>query len=265
MNEYDFILKTVQDAGALLLDLREKGFSTMEKGGNLKDIVTSVDTDVNTFIIRAIREAYPEDGIYSEEGTGTESEALKKQENKRQWAIDPIDGSANFSRGIPHYAVCLGILEAGASIAGAVFNPVTKELFSFKKGEGAFLNGNPIHVSDVTELKKAHVFLHAGRKEELQTWGGESYRRLLGAVNKTSNLASSGLDTCFVAAGRIEANIYGTLSTLDISPALGILFEAGGVITDANGEPFPITEEVKRVYMANNSTMLEAVRELLEG
>jgi fructose-1,6-bisphosphatase/inositol monophosphatase family enzyme len=117
----------------------------------------------------------------------------------------------------------------------------------------------------MTELSGAHVFLHAGRKVEVRDWGGESYRRLLGAAKKTSNFGSSSLDACFVAAGRIEANIYGTLSTLDIASALGILTEAGGLITDAKGSIPALSSTPQRVYMANNATILESVRTLLEA
>lgn len=257
MDAYDFCLAQVRAAGELVLAERGKELEVMEKGGNPKDIVTNVDLAVNRALITAIREAFPDDYIYSEESGGVKGA-------ERLWVIDPIDGSANFSRGIPHFAVCLGLIENGIPTVGAVYNPVTRELFSFSHGKGAFLNDQPIRVSTVATLKEAHVFLHAGRKEAVRDWGGESYRRLLGHVHKTSNHASSALDTCFVAAGRIEANIYGTLSTLDVAPALGILIEAGGVLSDAEGKEIIFSSEPQRVYMANNPVMLEQVRALLE-
>ena len=127
------------------------------------------------------------------------------------------------------------------------------------------MNGKPIRVSGVTNLSDAHVFFHAGRKPEVRDWGGESYRRLLGSARKTSNFGGSALDTCFVAAGRIEANVYGTLSTLDIAAALGILTEAGGVYCGADGEAVDLSSSPQRVYMANSESMLTEVRTLLES
>lgn len=233
----------------MVMRARTEGFETTQKGGNPKDIVTSVDLEVSRFLIDAIRATFPTHDIYSEEEVGT------RTKNEYLWVIDPIDGSSNFSRGIPHFAVVIGLLQKGEAQCAAIYNPVTQELFSFKKGGGAYLNGTPIHVSPITDLKQSQVLLHAGRKPELQGWGGESYRRLLGAVNKSGNLSCVSLDTCFVAAGRVEANIYGTLlSSLDIAPGLGLLAEAGGV--SAVGE---------KVYMANNQTTLAALQTLLES
>jgi myo-inositol-1(or 4)-monophosphatase len=257
MEPYEFVLKAVTDAGALLLDARTREFGVSIKNNNPKDIVTTIDTKINEFLIQSVRAAFPDHSIYSEEGGDVSSES------EYQWVIDPIDGSSNFSRGIPHFAVCMGLIQKGVPVLGAILNPVTKELFSFEKGKGAFLNGAPIHVSSIQSLADSHVFLHAGRKEELQSWGGESYRKLLGAAKKTSNLASSSLDACFVAAGRIEANIYGTLSTLDIAPALGLLAEAGGVMSDREGSVLAFSREPHMVFMANNPKMLEDVRTLL--
>lgn len=253
----DFIVRTIEAAGKRLLELRDEGFSTSGKDGDRKNLVTSVDLAIDTSITEAIKEAYPDHAIYSEEGGGVE------QASAYQWSIDPIDGTSNFSRGIPHYAVCLGILENGVPIAGGVHNPVTRETFSFTRGKGAFLNGAPISVSPVTELADSFVLLHAGRREDLRDWGGESYRRLLGSAKKTSNLGGSALDTCFVAAGRVEASIYGTFSTMDVAPALGILKEAGGVFALPDGSEPAFTSAPQKVFVANNKAVLDAVRELL--
>lgn len=244
MDHYDFIIKTVRDAGALLMRLREEKFETLEKGGDPRDIVTSVDLTVNDFIIGKIRESFPEDAVYSEEGGGSSG-------GQNSWAIDPIDGSWNFSRSIPHFAVCIAYLKNGIPETGAVYNPVTNELFSFKKGGGAFLNGSPMSVSTITELGKASVFFRAGSHPHSWDWGGASYRKLLEAANKTANYGGSALDACFVAAGRIEANIYGRLTTMDIAAAIGILLESGGRIVNEKGEPVAFSTEPQRVLMTN--------------
>lgn len=258
MDPIVFAIETARKAGDLLLKAREEGFVTLFKGGNPKDIVTSADKDISAFIVDAIQQHFPEHSVYSEEGGGSVGS------HEYEWVIDPIDGSANFSRGIPHFAICIGLLHQCVPILGVVFNPVTKELFSFEKGKGAFLNGAPIRVSSVTDPKDAFVLLHAGRKEAIREWGGASYSRLLGTVKKTSNLGSSSLDACFVAAGRVEANVYGTLTTLDIASALGILVEAGGVVSDAEGKPMALAKEPQRMYMANNVEMLNTIRTLLQ-
>jgi myo-inositol-1(or 4)-monophosphatase len=237
--------------------LREEVFSTTEKGGDPRDIVTSVDLAVNDFLIQKIRASFPEDAIYSEEGGGVANSA------SRMWAIDPIDGSSNFSRGIPHFAICLALLENGIPVAGAVYNPVTNELFSFKKGEGAFLNDKPITVSGTTDLKDAAVFLHAGRKPELWAWGGASYTKLLEHSKKVGNFGGSALDACFVAAGRIDANIYGRLMTMDIAGAIGILLEAGGRVVNDKGELITFSAEPQKVVMTNSKEIEDSLLKLL--
>ncbi|MFZ3043616.1 MAG: inositol monophosphatase [Minisyncoccia bacterium] len=256
MNRYDFIIEQVRAAGELLMRLREEKFETLGKGGDPRDVVTSVDIVVNDFLVGKIRETFPEDAIYSEESGGANVA-------ERLWTIDPIDGSSNFSRGIPHFSICVAYLQQGVPEAGAVYNPVTNELFSFKKGGGAFLNDKSIHVSSETDLKNAFVLLHAGRKPEMREWGGHAYRQLLEHAKKTSNLAGSALDTCFVAAGRIEANIYGTLSTLDIAAAIGILNEAGGVLVDGNGESAKFEPNPQRIIAANSKVIADAIRAIL--
>lgn len=256
MNHYDFIIKTVREAGEILLKLRDEGFTATHKGSDPRDIVTSVDTAMNDFIISKIKEMFPEDVVYSEE-------SIDVKDEKNSWAIDPIDGSSNFARGIPHYAVCIAHLADGVPDAGAVYNPVTNELFSFKKGGGAFLNSNPIFVSKVTELKEASVFLHAGRKPELWDWGGASYTKLLASAKKTLNYGGSALDACFVASGRIEANIYGRLSTMDIASAIGILLEAGGRVVNENGEPVSFSTEPQKVVMSNSAEIESTLLGLL--
>jgi len=237
--------------------LCDKGFKVGTKGGDPKNIVTSADKEIERSIANRIKEEFPDHSLYSEEGESV------KNASDYKWVIDPIDGTSNFCRAIPHFSVCLGLLKGEEILLGAVFNPVTDELFSFEKGKGAFLNGKNIKVSSICDLKDSHVFFHAGRKEEQRDWGGESYKKLLANAKKTSNLASSALDACFVAAGRIEANIYGTLSTLDIAPALGILVEAGGIVVDENGDFPKLDLSAKKIYMTNNEKILKALKKLV--
>lgn len=260
MDPYEFAVQTAQEAGEMLLRAREEGFEVAAKGGNVRDTVTSTDREVNDFIIAAVKKEFPSHRIYSEEGNGLE------EGGDAQWSIDPIDGSANFSRGIPHFSVCIGLLKGGVPALGAVYNPVTKELFSFKKGGGAFLNGKPIHVSTVSELAKAQVIFSPGsRKPELWDWAAVSYRKLLEHSLKRGMYGSSALDLCYIAAGRADVGVYGTLSTLDIAAALGILAEAGGVYTGAQGSPVYLSGESQKVYMANSPALLEEIRGLLEA
>ncbi len=259
MDPYAFALEKVQEAGALLAKAQEEGFTTGSKAGNARDIVTSTDAAVSEFLVAEIKKAFPDHGIYSEEGSGV------AEGGSYAWAIDPIDGSSNFSRGIPHYAVCVGLLHDGVPEVGAVYDPSTRELFSFKRGQGAFLNGNPIRVSSVTALSDAQVMYSPGsRNPALWDWAGTAYRKLLEHAKKRSMTGSSALDLCYIAAGRADAGAYGTLSTLDVAGAFGILTEAGGAYSDTSGNQLSWSAAPQKVFMANGHVLLDAIRTLLD-
>lgn len=253
----DFIDTMLLEAGELLLAKAGEPMTVASKGGDPRDIVTSVDHDVNTFLVARIREAYPNDAIYSEE---SDEGSLA---GRRLWAIDPIDGSSNFSRGIPHFAITIALIEDGTPRAGAVYNPINRELFSFAKGEGAFLNGQPVSVSAIRTLSDSFVLFHAGRKEGLRDWGGNGYRALLSAAKKTSNLASTSLDTCYVGCGRVEASVYGTYAPLDVAAAIGFLREAGGDVYDENGQPVALAVGSMKTYATNSPEILVELRALV--
>jgi len=260
MTYEDFAIHAVEKAGAMLLDLRKEKFETGMKHDSPRDIVTSVDRAVNLFLVEEINKTFPEHGIYSEEGAGVASG------NRYQWTIDPIDGSSNFSRGIPYFSVCLGLLEKEVPIAGAIYNPVTRDLFSFTKGGGARLNGAAVHVSGVTDLAKSQVLFSPGsRNPRLWEWATRSFRLLLEHALKRGVYGSSSLDICSIAAGRADVAVYGTLSARDVSCAFGVLIEAGGVACDAAGNSIAFSEEPQKVFLANSPGLLTQVRTLLEG
>jgi myo-inositol-1(or 4)-monophosphatase len=260
MDPYEFACATVREAGDYLRDASKEAFSVGTKGGNARDIITSLDHEVNTRLIKAICTSYPTHRIYSEEGEGT-SEGIDEQ-----WVIDPIDGSSNFSRGIPHYAISLGLMREGIPVIGAIYNPVTQELFSFEKGRGAFLNDSPLSVSPIETLSDAQVIFAPGsRSPALFDWAGKSFRLLLEAAKKRGMYGSSALDICFIAAGRADAGVYGTLSTLDIAPAIGLLQEAGGIALAADGAILPFSTNPQKAYFGNSASMAEELRTLLES
>lgn len=257
METYDFVITLVKNAGELLLKRSQEAFKVAIKNNDAKDIVTAVDIEISTFLVDALKKEFPAYGIYSEEGS------CESEEGEYVWAIDPIDGTSNFVRHIPHFAICVGLLHKGIPVLGVVYNPITNELFSFKKGEGAYLNGERIEVSKITELKNACVFFHAGRKPELWQWGGDGYAKLLAHAQKTANYGGSALDACFVAAGRIEANIYGRLSSFDIVSAIGILLEAGGRVVDEKGNPITFLKIPEKIFMSNNESIEKELLALL--
>lgn len=249
---YEFTIKLAEKSGKKLKKLCYSDFSVSYKGDDIKNVVTDADIKINNFIVSEIKKRFSDHSIYSEEGADSQS-----QKSEYLWVIDPIDGTSNFSRRIPHFAVSVGLLKNNEPVVGAVYNPITCELFSFQKDGGAFLNRQKIRVSAETDFKKSFILLHTGRKPELWDWGASLYKLFLKKANKVSNLASSSLDICFVAAGRVEAAIYGTLTTRDAAPAIGILKEAGGEFVELS-----VSEPKKILAVCNDSIKKEIIKYL---
>ena len=249
---YLFIIEAIKEAGERLLLLMNKDVLVSSKEGDYRNIVTSADLEINNFLINKIKAAFPEEQIYSEETMG-------KNMAGSFWSIDPIDGTSNFARRIPHFAIVLTYLEKNIPIMGAIHNPITGELFSFKKGEGAFLNGAKMAVSNVKNIKEAYTILHIGRQEEVRDWGINLHRRLLTSAKKTINLASSALDICFLASGRVDAVIYSAMTTLDVATAIGLLREAGGEVYDAQGLPAQFNQEPQKIIGASTRELFNEI------
>jgi myo-inositol-1(or 4)-monophosphatase len=252
-----FITATIRQAGAMAKEAFGHVAVAYKVSDVPFDVLTETDTAIDTYIKSEIRARFPEHAIHSEEGDEEKSSAY-------MWTIDPIDGSSNFSRGIPHFAVCIGLLEEGVPVCGAVYNPMTDELFLFEQGKGAFLNGTLLRVSEPQHLAGGTVLFTIGSRTENWAWGLGLYEQFLHAECRVRNMASSALDVCYLAAGRVDAVVYGGVGLLDITPAVGILHEAGGAAyLFETGEIAPYTKMPQRIVAAGSIALAKTVRELI--
>ncbi len=259
MNHYDFAVDLARRAGAILKIAHEGNVEVSHKGTDERNLVTNVDIEISDFLKKEINHAFPDHHIYSEEG----DESSENKTSPWEWVLDPIDGTSNFSRSIPHFAVCIGLLYEGVPVVGVVHNPVTNELFSFEKDKGAYLNGKPIKASSITLPKDAFALFRIGRKESSWNWGLATERDFLREVKKISNFGSSGLDLCFLAASRVDIVVYGTLSTRDIAGAIGILRASGGEIYTVDGTPAELTTKSQLVIATATRELFENIRPFL--
>lgn len=260
MNTYNFAVTLVKEAGMRLKEVQEGSLVVSHKDAEKRDVITNIDLEINKFLKEKIKKSFPDHGVYSEEG-GIDS----KEKKDYEWAIDPIDGSANFARNIPHFASCLALLYKGDPIIGVVYNPVTDELYSFEKGRGVFLNDNPIKVSTIIKTNDAQALLRIGRDKELLEWGIETQRSFLRSIKKTSNFGSSALDLCFVAAGRVDVVVYGTFTTKDVAGAVGILREAGGEIYTPAGKLAELSSQRQTIVATSNRELFLDMEPLLHS
>lgn len=202
------------------------------------DFVTEVDKAAEAVIVQTLREAYPSYGILAEESGQISASGGSSDDNQDyQWIVDPLDGTTNFIHGFPQYAISIALAKGGMVEQAVVFDPTRNELFTASKGAGAFLNDRRIRVSKRTRLADAligtgfpyRVFDHA-----------DSYMGVFKELSqKCAGLRRPGaasLDLAYVAAGRLDGFWEFGLAPWDIAAGALLISEAGGLISDLNGE-----------------------------
>lgn len=189
-----------------------------------QDYLTATDGAVERFVREAIAVHFPQDAVMGEE-TGGVTEA------PRLWIVDPVDGTANFARQIPHCCISLGFLENGRVQMGAVYDPLHDELFLAERGRGARLNGAPIRVSSVAELSAATVEIGwSARTPPAQYLGLTTRSAQAGCAIRRAGSGTLGL--AYVAAGRIEGYAEAHINSWDVAAGLLLVQEAGGRVND---------------------------------
>lgn len=219
-------------AGEYLLS--RPSFSVTHKLAN--DYVTEADRHSEAIIREELLGRFPGDGFFGEESGESEGRGGR-------WIVDPIDGTTNFICDMPLYTVSIAYEEAGEIVVGCVYCPRLGEMYTAVKGEGAFMNGQPIHVSEKTVLRDAIVGMSfAARYEDAAARMTPLIPVLLKNVSDLRRLGSAALDLCFVACGRYDAFLELRLFLYDIAAGMLIVKEAGGVVSGWPGDKTDITE-----------------------
>lgn len=190
------------------------------------DVVTIADKASEAVIINEIHRLYPDHSILSEEsGEETRCEGWR-------WVIDPLDGTTNFSSGLPAFAVSIGVEHNGVTQVGVVFAPYLNELFHAVRGEGAFMNGEPIHASDQTRLDRSVVSTgFPADKDRNPDNNVDNFTRLLPVTRGIRRYGTAALETCYVGAGFLEAHWEINLHEWDVCAGQLIAEEAGAMTT----------------------------------
>lgn len=218
---------------------------------NEADIVTAADKASEAIIVKSIKHLYPSHSILSEE-MGAED-----HDSEYRWIIDPLDGTTNFSAGIPVFAVSIGIEHNGTPVVGVVYDPVLDELFTAVKGQGAFLNGTPIHVKENDRLDRAVVSTGFPVDKNVNPDNNlDNVARVLPLVRGMRRLGSAAMDICYVAAGFIDAYWEMNLHDWDVAAALLILDEAGG-------ENYRFRDNRNVSVIASNKDLMPQLKELI--
>lgn len=194
-----------------------------------QDYLTVTDGAVERFVRAEIARRFPGDGLLGEEDGGV-------TDTPRLWIVDPIDGTANFARQIPHFCISLGLMVDGVLEAGAIYQPMTDELFIAERGKGAFLNGQRMQVSTLAELPASTLEIGWSARLPASTYIG-LVTRAMDAGCSVRRAGSGSLGLAYVAAGRCEAYAEAHINAWDVAAGLLLVTEAGGRVNDfwANG------------------------------
>lgn len=214
-------------AGELLANRFTRPVAATPKGR--ADIVTDADRDAESLIVGAIRSACPTHAVIAEEAGGGRGEA------PFWWYVDPLDGTKNFARRHPVFAVSLAVADADGVVAGVVLDPLRGELFAAERGQGAFCNGQRVAVSSVDRLERSLVSTGFPSPERHRDAALSGWLAVTMETAGWRRSGSSALDLAYVAAGRIDAFWDVGLGPWDTAAGALLVAEAGGEVTTLSG------------------------------
>ncbi|GGJ92529.1 type III secretion system regulator SuhB [Pseudomonas matsuisoli] len=228
-------LRAARSAGELIFRSIERldVISISEK--EAKDYVSEVDKAAEQAIVAILRKAYPNHSILGEEGGMIEGSG---EGADYQWIIDPLDGTTNFLRGVPHYAVSIACKYKGRLEHAVVLDPIRQEEFTASRGRGAALNGRRLRVSTRKGLEGALLGtgfpFRDGQMDHLDNYLN-MFRSLVGQTAGLRRAGAASLDLAYVAAGRYDAFWEFGLSEWDMAAGALLIQEAGGLVSDFSG------------------------------
>jgi histidinol-phosphatase len=249
----DAAFEAAREGGAIALRYFRGPFEVRIKAD--QSPVTEADHAVEQAIVRRLRRGFPDIGVLGEEFGAEGSQ-------ERRWIVDPIDGTKNFVRGIPHWATLLALEEEGEVTLGVVHAPATGDLFWARRGEGAFANGVRLRVSAVDRLAAA-TLLHSSLSYLRALRPGGYWDGFLRLVDATERQRGFGdyYGYTFVLRGQAELMLEADLKPWDLAPFKVLFEEAGGRLTDFEGRPTIYSGTV----LASNGRLHEAALALLHG
>jgi myo-inositol-1(or 4)-monophosphatase len=222
------------------------------------DLVTEVDRQVEAFLLGEISSRFPGHRAISEESSGLVGRP------EQCWYIDPLDGTINFAHGLPNFAVSLAYAEQGAVQLGVVYDPTRDECFTGWRGQGAWLNDEPIRVSAARRLD--HSLLLTGFPYDIRTNPENNldlFTRFMLASQAVRRLGSAAQDLCYLAAGRVDGYWEIRINAWDIAAGALIAAEAGATVTNVRGEADYLAppESILAANPAIHAQMLRVMRE----
>lgn len=234
------VLTTARDAaklaGSIIRDQYTKPRQVTEKGP--RDLVTDTDRAAQDAIIAIIHQRHPEHGFLAEEDITTHSthEGEWRIPQDILWVIDPLDGTTNFTTGLPLSCVSIGVAMDGKCVAGVIYDPYRDELFAAAKGMGAFLNEVPLPPMPYVPLSRAVIAVDWAHHPSIRTRAVTMVERLAPKCQTVRALGTAALAQAYLASGRVQLYFNFGLQPWDVAAGAILITEAGGVVQQPNGE-----------------------------
>jgi myo-inositol-1(or 4)-monophosphatase len=230
--ELEVAREAALEAGALARSFAQRGagFKIQHKGQ--VDLVTEADLACEAAIVERLQAAFPHYGVLAEEG------GAQAQGATHRWIIDPIDGTTNFSHGVPHYCICIALEAHGQLQLGVIYDPSRDELFYASRGGGAWCNGRPLRVSQAPDIQRAvTVTGFPYDRQVVEDNNVPHLAQMIRHVQGMRRFGAAGLDLAWVAAGRLDIYWELRLKPWDMAAGLVLVEEAGGRLTAPDGGP----------------------------
>ena len=218
-----------REAGAIIAAAMDRPKTISYKGE--VDLVTETDKKSEAVILQRLRSEFPAHAIIAEEGGASGAGASAGY----QWFVDPLDGTTNFAHGYPVFAVSLGLLQRGEPLVGAIYNPVSKEMFTAIRGEGAYRNESSIRVSTVNKLSQSLLATGFPTHKRVQNPNIHYYWEFTLHSHGVRRAGAAALDLCSVACGQFEGFWEFGLKSWDTAAGILLVQEAGGKISNFSG------------------------------
>ena len=228
----DLAADLARAAGRSALDGRRgAGPGTTGSKSSPTDLVTEFDRAAESLLVAGILAARPDDSVVGEEGASVSGTSGFR------WLLDPIDGTTNYVYDLPSWCTSVAVEHDGRTVAGAVYVPVTDELYAAALGHGATLNGSSLRCSTLNELSLALVATGFGYRAADRRRQAQRVAALIESIRDIRRLGSAAIDLCHVAAGRVDAYYEEHLNAWDAAAGQLIAQEAGALATDCSGGP----------------------------
>ena len=262
MSKYlDVAVNAALEAGAILKDKLGK-VGRREKGPS--DLVTEADVMAQRKVEEIVLKSFPDHCFICEESQGKTpsfgnlSESIvpadqmlpesqcgsgAPESKPFTWIVDPLDGTTNFVHGVPFFCTSVALARGNDILCGVIFNPISDELFTAEKDQGAFLNGVEIKTTAETDPRHALTSISCATQTSHESPDYIVFKRCVPVCQSMRRTGSTALNLAFLACGRFDAMSSQCAHPWDVAAGVRVILEAGGVVTNVNGSPFDLARQ----------------------